>query len=327
MPVDQHLGDPRPGLIELRRPMRRLAEQDHASVGKALDQAAQLVQIPERQGGFRHEPAQALARTARALLRHQQPGSEAGWLRIDLRLLGLPGLCPALFPDQGHEGHGTEIFLFEAVRSRPANAHQHLRAAPADRDDQPSARRELALQRLGDLRTAGRDDDGFERGFLRQSLRPIGVNDLDIGVAEPLQPRPGESRKLLMTFDGIDLVRHPAHHRRGIARARADLEHRVAGLDLGQLDHAGDNIGLRDGLPRLDRQRRIFIGEFLQMLGDESFARHCAHGSKEQRIGDAAGAKVARDHDSPVADISVIQNVGALYGHEFKTISCPFAQR
>ena len=61
---------------------------------------------------------------------------------------------------------------------------------------------------------------------------------------------------------------------------------------LGELDHARDDVRLRDGLPRLDGQRRILIGEFLQMLRHEGLARHRAHGGKH--AADRAMPRAAR---------------------------------
>ena len=58
------------------------------------------------------------------------------------------GLGPAFLPDQGHEGHGAEILLLEAVLAGAAHADQRLKAECADRDDQAAADRELLLQRL-----------------------------------------------------------------------------------------------------------------------------------------------------------------------------------
>jgi hypothetical protein len=90
-------------------------------------------------------------------------------------------------------------------------------------------------------------------------------------------------------------------------------------LDLGKFQHARDDVGLRDGLPGLDRQRGILIGEFLQMLGHEGLARHGAHGGKQQRIVNAAGAEMAGDHHRPLLHIGAVQDFGALHGHDDKT--------
>jgi hypothetical protein len=109
-----------------------------------------------------------------------------------------------------------------------------------------------------------------------------------------------------MALDGVDLARDPAQDRGGIARARADFEHLVAGLKFEQLDHAGDDVRLRDGLAGLDRQRRILVGKLGEMLRYEGLSRHFAHRGEDQRIGDAARLKMPRHHDRPVARVPVL---------------------
>ena len=192
----------------------------------------------------------------RTLGGQEQPRGKPGRLGVHLRFLDALGLGPALLPDQGHEGHGAIILLLEAVFASATNAHQRLKAEGPDRDDQPTAHRKLLLQRLGNLRAAGGDNDGLERCLLGQALGAVGDDDLGIGVAQPFQPDAGEFGEFLVALDGEHFVGHAAHHRRGVAGASADLEHLVAGLDLGELEHARDDIGLRDGLPRFDGERR-----------------------------------------------------------------------
>ncbi len=196
-----------------------------------------------------------------------------------------------MLADQGHEGDGAEILFLETVFAAAGDAEQGLIAMLADGDHEPAAERELLFQRLGHARAAGRDDDRLVRRFVGPALGAVGANDLDIAVAEPLQPLPRQLGKLLVTLDGEHPVRHAAHHRRGVARSGADLEHGVAGLDLGKLEHARHDVGLGDGLPRLDRECGVLIGEFLQMLGHEGLARHLPHRREQQRIGDAAGLR------------------------------------
>ncbi len=77
-----------------------------------------------------------------------------------------------------------------------------------------------------------------------------------------------------MALDRDHLAGDPAHHRGGVARAGADLEHPSPGRDLGRLDHQRDDIGLRDGLAGLDRQRPVLIGEGAHLIGHEHLARN-----------------------------------------------------
>ena len=173
----------------------------------------------------------------------------------------------------------------------------------ADRDDEATVWGELALQGLRNCRTARRDDNSVERRLLGQPLGSVAADDLDIAVAEALEPRPGKRRQLGMALDCVHLPGDAPEDGHGIARACAHFEHLVAGLDLGELDHAGDDIGLGDSLARLDGQGPVLVREFLQMLRHEGLARHLAHGGKHKRISDAAGGQVPRDHDGAVPGV------------------------
>ena len=197
--------------------MGRLAEHDDATVAEALDEIAELVQIAERLGGLGHELADTIVDGERALGRDEQSGCEAGRLGIEFRLPLRLGLGPAFLADQRHEGHGAEIFLLETVLAGAAHADQSLESELTYGHDQAAADRELLLQRLGDVGTAGGDDDGLERRFLGQALGTVGADDLGIGIAEPLKPGGGELRKLLVALDGEHLIGHAAHDRRGVA--------------------------------------------------------------------------------------------------------------
>ena len=54
----------------------------------------------------------------------------------------------------------------------------------------------LLLQRFGNLRAAGGNNDGLKRCLLGQALGAIGDDDLGIGIAQPFQPGAGEFRQL-----------------------------------------------------------------------------------------------------------------------------------
>jgi hypothetical protein len=176
-----------------------------------------------------------------------------------------------------------------------------------DRNDEAPTDRQLLLQGFGHLRAAGGHQYCIELRLLGQALGAVGADDLDIGITKRLEAPTRELGKLVVALYRVDLASDAAHHRRRIARARADLEHLVAWLELEQLDHAGDDVRLRDGLPRLDGQSRILVGEFLQRVGHEGLARDPAHGGKHKRIGDAARFEMVRDHDGAVARMLVLR--------------------
>ena len=133
---------------------------------EALGKARQLVEIAERLGRLGDEMAELGADGAGALLRHQQPSGEARAFRVDCRLaLGLARLGPAFGADQRHEGDGAMVLFLEFVLADAADELAASDASAADRNHEPPADRELLLQRLRHFRTAGRDQDGVERGL------------------------------------------------------------------------------------------------------------------------------------------------------------------
>ena len=318
MLLDQHRRDRGARLVELGRSVRRFAEQHHALMRETLGERLKLVEIAERLGGLGDEMAEFGADGPRALRRHQQPLREAGAFRVDRRLaLGLTRLGPAFGADQRHEGDRAVVFFLELVVVDAADEQQRLMRAAADRNHQPPADGELQLQRFRHFRAACRNQNGIERGLLRPTHGAVGEDDLGIVVAEPLDPLAGLIGEHLMPLDRVNLAGDAAQHRRRVAGAGANLEHLVGGFQLQQLDHAGDDVRLRDGLPGLDGERRILIGEVRQMLRHERLARHGAHGRKHQRIANAARRQMPRHHDGAVAGVPVgaIGGLGVEGGH------------
>ena len=111
------------------------------------------------------------------------------------------------------------------------------------------------------MASARRGEDGVERRLVRPAAGAVALDDFDIVVAEPLQPFARDFDQLVLALDRDDAGGDPADDRRRIAGAGPDLEHVVARLDARRLDHQRDDVRLRDGLLRLDRQRVVAIGE------------------------------------------------------------------
>jgi hypothetical protein len=120
--------------------------------------------------------------------------------------------------------------------------------------------------------------------------------DEDIAIAERLDPPLRRLGQRWMPLDRLHLRRDLAEHRRRIARAGADLEHAVAGLDLGGFDHQRHDIGLRDRLALADRQRPVLIGEFLEAGLDEHLARHPPHRLEHMPVAHPAAGNLNVDH-------------------------------
>ena len=177
---------------------------------------------------------------------------------------------PPFVANQGHETDIGDVFA-EIFPGRDAgDPYQLLRALiGADRDHQPAADLELLLEQLGHLRPAGGDDDGIVRRMFRPALGAVAMQDVDVVVTEVGQGFRRLFGKLAEALDRVNLRGYFRQHCCRIAGARADLEDFFAALEHQGFRHEGDDIGLGDGLFARDRERRILIGEFAQVLGQE----------------------------------------------------------
>jgi hypothetical protein len=125
-----------------------------------------------------------------------------------------------------------------------------------------------------------------------------------------------------VTLDRIDLVGDTAEHGGAVAGASPDLQHPIAGLCFGGLDHQRDDVGLRDGLPLLDGQRVVLVGELLEAARHERLARNLAHGVEHASIGHAAAGDLPLHHAVAV-DRMVVELSGVLgHGRPFRPL-CP----
>ena len=123
------------------------------------------------------------------------------------------------------------------------------------------------------------------------------MDDPDIVVAEPRHPRRRQLGQLGMALDRDHRAGDPAHHRGGIARAGADLEHRVAGRDRRPPRSSARRYRAGRWSAGLDRQRRIVIGMRRSASEHERFARHRrAAPPADAGSRDAAPVDLPRDH-------------------------------
>jgi hypothetical protein len=81
-----------------------------------------------------------------------------------------------------------------------------------------------------------------------------------------------------------------------ISRSGSYFQNFVRGSKCESFQHAGDDIGLRDGLTFADGQRMILIGLMPVRFGNELVARHTQHGVEHALVGDSARAKLRFDH-------------------------------
>ena len=81
-----------------------------------------------------------------------------------------------------------------------------------------------------------------------------------------------------------------------VAAAGADFQHLFMALQCQGLGHEGDDIGLGDGLPFADGQRKIAVCLTLQGILDKGIPGHRGHGVQDALVGDAPGNKLLPYH-------------------------------
>ena len=118
----------------------------------------------------------------------------------------------------------------------------------------------------------------------------------------------------------------PAGDRGGVARAGADLQQPVAGLERGGLEHQADDVGLGDGLALGDRQGAVVVGELAQRPGHEGLARDLAQGVEHARIAHAARGDLLVDH-VVASDVGVAHGTAASAMATTRRGEAPFRRR
>ena len=121
----------------------------------------------------------------------------------------------------------SSVLKSSSLDARDAHELLHARVG-ADRDDQAAADLELLLQRLRNLRAAGGDDDRVVGRVLGPAARAVGVQHVHVVIAEIGKLLRRLGGQLADALDREDLAGDAREDGRGIARARADLEHLLA---------------------------------------------------------------------------------------------------
>ena len=116
---------------------------------------------------------------------------------------------------------------------------------------------------------------------------------------ERLDPLAGRRDQRRLAFERGHVGAEPGEDRRLVARAGADLEDPVAGLDLEVLGHLGDHQRLADRLAGLDREGLVAVGVARHGVGDERLARDRAHRCEDALVGHAASAQLVRRPSPP----------------------------
>ena len=87
-----------------------------------------------------------------------------------------------------------------------------------------------------------------------------------------------------MALDGVDVARDFRENRGRVAGTCTNLQDPFSAVKRQGLGHERDDVGLRDCLPLLNRQRGVFIGKLSKLLRHKGFTGHAPHGI-ENRFG------------------------------------------
>ena len=120
--------------------------------------------------------------------------------------------------------------------------------------------------------------------------------DRDIFQVQSGENLAGFLRQLEVALDGVNLASPAAQNAGLVTRAGADLQHAFVAIQLQQIGHQRDNVGLRNGLPDADRQRAVFIGIRPIFLAQELMAGQAAEGFQHARGKNAAPFDLPAHH-------------------------------
>src|SRR5579872_3680113 len=160
-----------------------------------------------------------------------------------------------------------------------------LRAGRPDWDDHDAARLQLLQQGRRDVIDAAGDDDLIEGRVFLPAVITVGLLRRDRGIFaialrdQPVIDAAGAVRELRDDLDRPDPVGQVAQQGRLEARARADLEHLVAGLDGDGAGHAAHRAGGRNRHAEADIDIMADIGLILILGQHEFFARRHQEGA------------------------------------------------
>src|SRR5690349_3048207 len=118
-------------------------------------------------------------------------GSAAFAIRSGRTSSSVSSIAPSFLADEGNEANRAEGLLFEASVVAPGHLDQFLHPAQlTDRHDDAPVGGELFHERRRDVAAAGSGNDRIEWRSVRPAFRSVALDDLDIVVAEALQPLP-----------------------------------------------------------------------------------------------------------------------------------------
>jgi hypothetical protein len=184
---------------------------------------------------------------------------------------------------------------------------QLLRTGGADGDDHPTGVAELSEQSRRKIGSSSRDKDGIKRGAGGKTECAVSRENADIGIAKSSEKVAGAVGEGWVAFDGEYLRRQFSEQSGDIAGTSSNFEDLVGGSELERFEHAGNDVGLRDGLAVTDGQRMILVGLASISFRDELMTRDREHDVEDTRVRDAASPELGIDHEL---------TRGGRFGHE-----------
>ena len=174
----------------------------------------------------------------------------------------------------GHDGAGGSLTVRCLLHDDEPLHARHL----ADGNDDTASRLELGPQERRQMAGRAGDDDGIEGSCIRPAEVTVALAGLHRVETLLGQQAPGPFQQGFNDLHGVYVRRQVGEHGGLVARSRADLEDPGIGVQFQQFGHERDDVGLGDGLPKTDGQRRVVVGETTGLLVDEHVTGYGPHG-------------------------------------------------
>ena len=203
---------------------------------------------------------------------------------------------PTFLADERHEAHVEQFLGLELFLGDPGDAQQFL-GTPIRDPTGITSRPPILSWCFSDSGTLGPPAATTMASYgacSGQPSVPSPCSTCTLSKPSAASVAAALTASWLVTLDRVDVLRDLREHCRRVARAGADLEHRLAALQQQCFGHQRDDVWLRDRLAFLDRQGRVVVGELAQVRRQECLARHAAHCVEDERGADTAV------HDLPV---------------------------
>ena len=177
---------------------------------------------------------------------------------------------------------------------------QFLIFGAAYRQNQPPAIHKLHTKWLGHLWRRCGNKYRVERSEPQKSERAVAAMNVNIAIAETLEPRGSRGSKFRTRFDCENSVCQFRKDGCLITATCADFQDTFVAGELQRRRHRGNDIRLGDGLAFADRQWSVFVGSVPKFTRYELFPPYVSHRRKHARISHSAPPQLLFDHFTPL---------------------------